>query len=68
LSSLDGRVFYDTIERIAEVCFFNVDGAWWELYAKDATLLERVTSHVRQLPTDVAIEPVVLARRDDQFQ
>jgi hypothetical protein len=68
LSSLDGHLFYDTIERVGEMCFFNVDGAWWELYAKDVTLLERVTSHVRQLPTDVAIERVMLARRDDQFQ
>lgn len=54
---------YDWMSQNVDVCVFNVDGAWWEIYARDESLLGIVRKHVAGLP-DIAIQERHLARRD----
>jgi hypothetical protein len=44
--------YYDTGDRAAyvseaEVCFLNIDAAFWEFYARDPRLIETLRSHLR---------------------
>lgn len=38
------------LEKIADIAFLNVDGAYWILYARDESLLNRVAEHVARKP------------------
>lgn len=55
---------YEWVSQHLDICFFNVDGAWWEIYAKDEALLETVRQHVAGLP-DITLQGTRLTRRDD---
>src|SRR3712207_2914799 len=51
--------FYDARDRaayvsVAEVCFLNIDAAFWEFYAQDPQLIEALRSHLGGL--DVSVE------------
>ena len=39
--------FYDAVEELAEMCFICVDGASWELYARQYDLVSWVVEHLR---------------------
>ena len=54
---------YEWMSQSVDLCFFNVDGTWWEIYARDASLLEAVRHHVAGLP-DITIQDRALIRRD----
>jgi hypothetical protein len=55
--------YYDASERAryvsdADVCFINIDAAFWELYARDPRLIETLRGHLRGL--DVSVVDCVL--------
>ena len=54
---------YEWLSRHTDICFFNVDGAWWEIYARDDSLLGTVRRHATGLP-DVTLHERLLAQRD----
>lgn len=54
---------YEWLGQVADICFFNVDGAWWEIYARDKALLEAVRHHVTSL-SDITVHDRVLSQRD----
>jgi hypothetical protein len=54
---------YEWLSEHADICFFCVDGAWWEIYARDRALLETVRQHVTRLP-DITVQERLLTRRD----
>jgi hypothetical protein len=50
--------FYDARDRAAyvsgaDVCFLNIDAAFWEFYARESQLIETLRSHLRGLPVSV---------------
>jgi hypothetical protein len=51
------------LSAVVDVCFFNVDGAYWEIYARDDQMLSDVARHVGQLP-DVSAAEKLLQRRE----
>src|SRR6185369_14927806 len=55
---------YAWLSSVADICFFNVDGAWWEIYARDESLLEAVRRHLAGLH-DITVQDTLLLRRDD---
>ena len=55
--------YFDATDRVAHVakahvCFFNVDGAFWEFYAHDEELIRSVRRHLETL--DVSVQDCVL--------
>jgi hypothetical protein len=54
---------YEWLNRVVDICFFNVDGAWWEIYAREASLLEAVRQHIPSLP-DITVQEKELEQRD----
>jgi hypothetical protein len=54
---------YGWLNLIVDICFFNVDGTWWEVCAKDATLLEAVRRHIASVP-GITIQEKLLEQRD----
>jgi hypothetical protein len=55
---------YEWMSQNVDLCFFNVDGAWWEIYARDESLLEAVRRHAAGL-SDITVQDTLLLRRDD---
>ncbi|HVM60870.1 MAG TPA: hypothetical protein VMV72_08385 [Verrucomicrobiae bacterium] len=53
---------YEWLSRTVDICFFNVDGAWWEVYARDEALLAAVRQHVTRLP-DITVQEKQLVER-----
>jgi hypothetical protein len=47
---------YRWLSGIVDICFFNVDGAYWEIYAADDRILNEVAAHVAQLTHATAAE------------
>jgi hypothetical protein len=60
---LRGGRDYTWLSGVVDVCFFNVDGAWWEVYATDQALIQTVRQHILGLP-DISIQERLLAQRD----
>lgn len=54
---------YPWLSRHADICLFNVDGAWWEIYARDPSLLETIRAHAAHLPY-ITIQERHLTHRD----
>jgi hypothetical protein len=40
------EAYYGAIEKLVRLCFFCVDGMWWEFYSKDQTAVSRVFERV----------------------
>ncbi len=57
------RTDHEWLGRAADICLFNVDGAWWEVYAKEDAMLDAVASHARHFP-DMTVQERQLAHRD----
>lgn len=44
------------LSGIVDICFFNVDNAYWEIYARDDQMLNDVARHVGRFPDVTATE------------
>jgi hypothetical protein len=55
---------HEWISQNVDLCLFNVDGVWWEIYARDESLLEAVRRHVDGL-SEITVQDTLLLRRDD---
>lgn len=55
---------YEWMSAQTDICFFNVDNAFWEIYARDRGLLETVRQHVAGL-SDITVQDVLLENRDE---
>lgn len=66
LRHLRGGRDYAWLSSVVDICFFNVDGAWWEVYARDQTLLQTVQQHVIGLP-NIAVQERLLLQRDSSL-
>ena len=51
-----GRPNYKWISGVVDLCIFNVDGAYWEFYARDDQLLDAVAGNVSQLSGVITAE------------
>lgn len=52
------------LEQNVDLCFFNVDGSFWNFYAKDQTLIKMVANYLTTLPEEITMEKVTLAKWD----
>jgi hypothetical protein len=55
---------YEWISQHTDICFFSVDGAWWEVYSRDRALLETVRQHLAGI-SDITVRDTILIQRDD---
>lgn len=46
-----------------DVCIFNIDGAYWDFFAKDPRLLDRLRAHLAAMPA-VTAEDILLKDRN----
>jgi hypothetical protein len=54
---------YEWLSKVTDLCFFNVDGAWWEMYARDERLLDAVRQHLTSSP-EITVQERSLAQRN----
>lgn len=57
---------YTFISERVDLCFFNVDGAWWEFYSQQQEPLDLVAEYASTL-SDVRVEAWTLAQRDTLY-
>lgn len=58
-----GTTNYAGLSRVVDLCVFNVDAAYWELYTRDEQMLDAVARHVGAM-TGVTITEKRLEARD----
>jgi hypothetical protein len=47
---------YPFMERHIPHCFFSIDGAYWDFYSHDQTLLNLVSTHIAALPDAYSVQ------------
>lgn len=52
------------LEQNADLCFFNVDGSFWNFYAKDNTLIKMISDYLSIFSEEITIEQVTLSEWD----
>ncbi len=46
IRQMGGRMVYRFLAETIDLCFFNVQGVYWEIYSRDVDLIETVRAHV----------------------